>query len=57
MITEQGRARAQEYGIESTPVIAVNGQVAYIGVPGEKKLKHIIDDAVREERSRTNYFF
>jgi small redox-active disulfide protein 1 len=57
MITEAGRARAEQYGVESTPAIAVNGQIAYVGVPGEKRLKHIIDDAVREERQKTNYFF
>jgi len=57
MITDAGRARAEEYGVDSTPAIAVNGHIAYVGIPGEKRLRHIIDDAVRDERSRTNYFF
>ncbi len=57
MITEAGKERADEYGVESTPTIAVNGRVAYVGVPGLREMRGMITDAIREEEQRTNYFF
>ena len=55
-ITQQGQERADSYGIKSTPVIAINGRVAYVGLPKEPELKHMIEMALREERDRQNYY-
>ena len=57
MITEQGQQRAQEYGIKATPTIAINGRVAFVGIPEADALKQKIISAVKEEKSRDSYFF
>jgi len=54
--TKQGMERAQEYSVRATPTIAVNGCVAYQGVPKAKVLDKILNDAERNEREKTSYF-
>jgi len=41
-----------KYEITSTPAIAVNGKLAFIGVPKEEEIKHHIESLVKKnERS------
>ncbi|VVB66610.1 Thioredoxin [Candidatus Gugararchaeum adminiculabundum] len=57
MVTDYGKEVAQEYGVDRTPAFAINGRIAYIGVPTPEKLRQLISEAAYDERSRDSYFF
>ncbi len=57
MITEKGQMIAENYGVEATPAIIINGAMAFVGVPTKSEAKGMIKDAMRSEREKTNYFF
>ncbi|HQT44580.1 MAG TPA: thioredoxin family protein [Candidatus Micrarchaeota archaeon] len=57
MLTEQGQQIAENYGVEATPAIIINGAMAFVGVPTKTEMAGMIKDAKRTMRDKTNYFF
>ncbi len=57
MMTQQGQEAAQNYGVEATPAIIINGNMAFVGVPTKTEFKELIKEAARELREKTNYIF
>ena len=57
MATEEGQERAKEFDVKATPTIAVNGKVAYVGVPTLETLEKLVREETENERERTSYFF
>ena len=57
MITSQGQQIADNYGVNATPAITINGRLAYVGVPNKKMLFEMIDTARKDEAAKLNYFF
>jgi predicted DsbA family dithiol-disulfide isomerase len=55
--TNEGMERAKEFDVQATPTIAVNGKIAFVGVPSGDALCTLIVDEERKERERTSYFF
>lgn len=55
--TSEGMERAREFEVTATPTIAVNGRVAFVGVPTPEQLESIICKEIRMEKERTSYFF
>jgi len=55
--TSEGMERAKEFDVTATPTIAVNGRVAYVGVPSPEQLEGILLEESRREKERTSYFF
>lgn len=55
--TNEGMERAKEFDVAATPTIAVNGRVAFVGVPSPEQLESIISEEIRKEKERTSYFF
>lgn len=49
--TDEGNARAAEYGVRSVPTIAINGRLAFEGVPQKKTLKKFIEDEIYREKN------
>jgi hypothetical protein len=37
-----------KYGVLSTPAIAINGKLAFMGVPGEKALREKLEDELKK---------
>ncbi|MBI4399239.1 thioredoxin family protein [Candidatus Micrarchaeota archaeon] len=55
--TDEGRGLAEDYAIDATPTITINGKIAYIGVPSINAFNLLVKDFLRSERYRNNYFF
>jgi len=55
--TEEGAARAQEYEITATPSIAINGRVAFVGVPEAGELSKAVEETIENQSYRNSYFF
>jgi protein-disulfide isomerase len=55
--TQEGEDIAEAFHIDSTPTFAINGKIAFVGVPAPDVLSGIILDEIKRERERTNYFF
>ncbi|VVC72168.1 Thioredoxin [uncultured archaeon] len=55
--TNEGLERAKEYNVQATPTIAINGKVAFVGVPTPQALHDIIVEEQAREKERTSYFF
>ncbi len=55
--THEGEEMAEMFEIDSTPTFAVNGKIAFIGVPAPGVLSEIIKEELDKERSRNSYFF
>jgi protein-disulfide isomerase len=55
--TNEGLERAKEFNVQATPTIAVNGKVAFVGVPTPEVLQTIVTEEERKEKERTSYFF
>ena len=55
--TDEGKARAMECEIAATPTITINGRIAYVGVPSQKKMLALLDYAIDREKESTSYFF
>ncbi len=57
LITEEGQERAEGYEIESTPSIAINGELVCEGLPEKKEMKKLIDEFIYKEKERASYYF
>lgn len=55
--TQEGEELAEVFDIDSTPTFAVNGKVAFIGVPAPEVLTQIIKEEMDKEKARNSYFF
>ncbi|MDD5317994.1 MAG: thioredoxin family protein [Candidatus ainarchaeum sp.] len=55
--TNEGLERAKAFNIQATPTIAVNGKVAFVGVPTAEALCAMVIEEQRREKERTSYFF
>jgi hypothetical protein len=55
--TNEGMERAKEYNVQATPTFAVNGKVAFVGIPTPEVLQTILTDEERKEKERMSYFF
>jgi glutaredoxin len=49
--TEEGGARAAEYGVRNVPTIAINGRLAFEGVPQQTLLKKVVEDEIYREKN------
>ncbi len=55
--TPEGEELAESFSIDSTPTFAINGKIAFVGVPAPDVLAQIIKEEMDKERSRNSYFF
>lgn len=55
--TEEGQTKAHDYAIEATPTIAINGRVAYVGVPSEELMTKAVKRAAEREHYSNSSFF
>jgi len=53
LATEEGLTRAGQFEITATPTIAINGRVAFVGVPTKNDLLAAIME-IREKESETD---
>ena len=56
LATEEGQELARQLDIQHAPAIAINGALAYIGVPETAELNKLLADAAHEEKEKTNYY-
>ena len=55
--TSEGEMIANEYQIEATPTITINGKIAFVGVPSARVLGGLIKvEFEREKRMSSAYF-
>ncbi|MEM3031019.1 MAG: thioredoxin family protein [Candidatus Micrarchaeia archaeon] len=57
LATAEGAARAQEFEVSVTPTIAINGRVAFVGVPEAGELSKAVEEIVKYQGYRNSYFF
>jgi len=57
VITPEGQVMAEEYEIESTPSIAINGRLVFEGLPKKKEMKEMLTDIIEDEKEKLSYFF
>ncbi len=57
LLTEEGQERAEGYEIESTPSIAINGEIVCEGLPNKKEMKELMEIFIYKEKERSSYFF
>ena len=57
VVTQEGEELAEMFEIDSTPTFAINGKVAFVGVPAPEVLAELINEELKKERSRNSYFF
>lgn len=55
--TEEGMQRAQSFDVRATPTIAINGRVAFVGVPSFEVMDGLITATLQKEKERNSYFF
>lgn len=55
--TEEGMKRAQEFDVRATPTIAINGRIAFVGVPTQEAMEGLITETLQKEKERNAYFF
>jgi len=55
--TQEGENMAEAFEIDSTPTFAINGKIAFVGVPAPDVLTQIIKEELEREHSRNTYFF
>ncbi len=55
--THEGEEMAEAFEIDSTPTFAINGKIAFIGVPAPDVLSQLIKEELDRERFRNSYFF
>ncbi|MFH0818110.1 MAG: thioredoxin family protein [Candidatus Micrarchaeota archaeon] len=55
--THEGEEMAEAFEIDSTPTFAINGRIAFVGVPAPEVLSNIIHEELEREKSRNSYFF
>ncbi|MCC7552204.1 thioredoxin family protein [Candidatus Micrarchaeota archaeon] len=57
LLTNEGQERAEGYDIESTPSIAINGELICEGLPEKGEIKKLLDEFIYKEKERVSYFF
>ncbi len=55
--TEEGMQLAQAFEVKATPTIAINGRVAFVGVPTMDVMDGLITATLQKEKERNSYFF
>lgn len=57
IITEEGMERAMDINAYATPTIAINGRIAFVGVPSVRDMERIFEKAREMEIEGRSYFF
>ncbi|MEM4390133.1 MAG: thioredoxin family protein [Candidatus Micrarchaeia archaeon] len=57
LATAEGAARAQQFEISATPTIAINGRIAFVGVPQPDELARAVEETIKYQSYRNSYFF
>jgi len=55
--TAEGMQRAREFEVQATPAIAINGRVAYVGVPSIKLMGDLIRSTLWKEKEKGECYF
>ncbi|MCX6778310.1 MAG: thioredoxin family protein [Candidatus Micrarchaeota archaeon] len=55
--TSEGENIANDYNIEATPTIAINGRIAFVGVPSARVLGGLITEEFEREKRMVSAYF